>query len=275
MTTGSASRAWTFFSLIGLGAWIAAVVVVSINTDPASDSKAPLRTAAVGGAIFFGMMFAAVGIGMRRARWKGTTALYDQLATHDIDRDALKAANRGTSTIGYAYLAFGVLTTGIMLAAVWFADDDITSNLVMIVSVLLVIWLAFMIYAFRKVFVSSNVMFGPLGLAVTQMPVYVPSSAGGGTLAGSMTYEGMRHGRHTSIVHTTGGSVTHLEGPIHASKATNTPNQMAALTGQPITCWRKVKVQVDADGVTVARRGNGAGKWFLHDLLLAERAAGV
>ncbi len=85
-----------------------------------------------------------------------------------------------TSAIGYVYLGFGVLTTFIMLAAVWFGDDDLTSQLLTVVVVLVVIWLAYMLFALRKVFVSSNVLFEPLGLTLTEMPMYVPTLIGSG-----------------------------------------------------------------------------------------------
>ena len=48
---------------------------------------------------------------------------------------------------------------------------------------------------------------------------------------------------------------------------------MARLTGEPPSAWKGATLVAGLDGVTVTRTGNGAGRWCLHDLLLAETVA--
>jgi hypothetical protein len=48
---------------------------------------------------------------------------------------------------------------------------------------------------------------------------------------------------------------------------------MSKLTELQPGMWKGAAADVHAEGVTVSRSGNGAGRWFLHDLLLAEMVA--
>jgi len=269
------SRGWAVFTVVGLALWIGATVFVSTRTDPGSESKLPLRTFAVGGALFFGTMFLAAGIGMRRSQLRGTSELYERLAIRPVSAATVRRALRGAYSIGYVYLAFGVLTTFIMLAAIWFSDEGVTRTLMYVVAGLLVVWLLYAGWALKRVYTTSDALFEPLGLRMTTLPTYAPNLfGGGGHLEGAVTYEGERNGRSVSIVQTSKQAMTIVAGPTSTVKAPSTPNQMSTLTGQPPGTWKGTAVAVRPEGVTVRRSGNGAGRWFLNDLLLAETVAG-
>lgn len=275
MSMRQSSRGWAVFTVVGLALWIGATVFVSTRTDPVSQSKLPLRVFAVGGALFFGTMFLAAGISMRRSQLRGTSELYEQLAITPVSAKTVRRALRGAYSIGYVYLAFGVLTTFIMLAAIWFSDEGVTRTLMYVVAGLLVVWLFYAGWALKRVYSTSDALFEPLGLRMTTLPTYTPNLfGGGGQMEGAVTYEGERRGRKVSIVQTTKRAVTIVAGPCSSTKAPSTPTQMSKLTGQQAGIWKGAVVAIQPEGVTVTRSGNGAGRWFLNDLLLAETVAG-
>ena len=96
---------------------------------------------------------------------------------------------------------------------------------------------------------------------------------GGGHLAGALTYEGVRHGRTVTITQTTTEATTHVSGAA-PPRAEVPVEQMVASTGEPFRCWKQVTATAGPEGVLIVRSGNGAGRWFLHDLALAEALAG-
>lgn len=269
----TASRWWLVGCLLGIALWVGVTVIVGSRYGGPSNPRPGSIAFAVGGAVFFGVVFAVAAVGMRRSQYTSRSELYDRLAVAPVDPSTIRRATRGMYRIGYTYLAFGALVTGLGLAAIGFGDDDGGSWMFTVMIVLIVLWFGYMLFALRRVYTSTDVLFAPLGLHLEEVPSYVVHWFGGTSLSGAMTYGGTRHGRHVSITQEPKQAVTVVQGHVSARKPPKTPAQMATLTGEPAGRWRGVTVEVSADQVAVIRRGNGAGRWFLNDLLLAEAVA--
>ena len=262
-------------SLVGIGVWIAITVVVAANQEPGSDGTAVNRAFAAGGALFFGTLFTVTAIMMRRSQTRARAGLYDRLAIAHVPPATVKRALRGLHTIGYAYLAFAVLVTFIPLAGIAIGDEELMSTLLAITVGLVAIWAVYMVWALRRVFTTTDVLFEPLGLKLVGTPTYLVNLfVDGGQMVGAMTYAGERHGRSVTIAHGVKEALTFVAGPVADHKPPTTPLQMTKLTGEGPRCWKGAEVTIDADGVAVVRRGNESGRWFLQDLLLAETLAG-
>ncbi|MBK5221374.1 MAG: hypothetical protein JJE52_00550 [Acidimicrobiia bacterium] len=82
----------------------------------------------------------------------------------------------------------------------------------------------------------------------------------------------MRHRWVVAITHGTDLALTRIEGRFE-TRTLSSPTRIATLTGRPAKEWRKVTVTSSGEGIEVTRRTNGAGRWMLHDLHLAERMA--
>ena len=271
-----ASRWWLVGCLTGIALWIGVTVfVASRYTEPGSSRPATL-TFAIGGAVFFGVLFAVAAVQMRRAQLRARTDLYQRLALMPVSAATIRRAARGASRIGYVYLAFGAVVTALGLAAIAAAESRWSEWLFRAMLGLVVLWLVYMVFALRRVYSATDELFAPLGLRLVETPSYVVGWFGeGGQLRGSLTYAGRRHGLEISITHEPKLAVTVARGPVGTAGAPGTPARMAALTGESVRCWRGVEVE-RADGqIAVVRRGNGAGGWFLHDLLLVERVSGA
>ena len=111
----------------------------------------------------------------------------------------------------------------------------------------------------------------PLGLRLTETPGWIPRSQAGIMLVGDMVYRGRRHGREVAVFQDSGSALTAINGSF-PERTIEDPQALAALTGEA-SPWRRVRVESGPDGLTVLRRGNGAGAYMLQDLCLAERAA--
>lgn len=271
-----ASRWWLAGCLAGIALWIGVTVFVAARyTEPGKSRPATLAFA-IGGAVFFGVLFAVAGVQMRRSQLRARTDLYQRLALTPVSTATIRRAARGTSRIGYTYLGFGAVVTGLGLAAIAAADSRWSEWLFRVMLALVVLWLVYMVFALRRVYSASDELFAPLGLRLVETPSYVVGWFGeGGQLRGALTYAGTRHGREVSITHEPKLAVTVARGPVAAGGAPGTPARMAALTGESVRCWRGVTVERTDGQVAVVRRGNGAGGWFLHDLLLVERFSGA
>ncbi len=268
------SRWWVVFCLVGIGLWIAITVVVAMNQEPGSDGTAVDRAFAAGGALFFGALFTVTAIMMRRSQTRASSGLYDRLAIEQVPRATVKRALRGVHTIGYVYLVFGVLVTFIPLAGIAISDDEMMSTLLWVTIGLVVLWAIYMVWALRRVFTTTDVLFRPLGLKLVGTPTYLMNLfTDGGQMVGAMTYAGERHGRAVTIAHGNREAVTFVAGPVANQTPPTTPVQMMKLTGEGPRCWKGAEVMINDEGVAVVRRGNESGRWFLQDLLLAETLA--
>jgi hypothetical protein len=265
----SGGPAWTVFSLLGIGGWIGVTVYVAATNPDPSDPTPILRTFAVAGAVFFAVVLAAAAVGMRRAATVLDQALYLRLAGSGVTRETLADVARRTRRFGPVYLGYAGATTALMLTTIGLGEQGPYRILIAVLAGLVLAWLVTAAFALRSVFRGTDQVLAPLGLAVVEIPV-MPA----GRLAGRLSYRGVRHGRQVTIVQTPGRSVTTVGGTLPRRSLTSATT-MASMTGLPARVWRRVTAVAGGEGVTVRRSGNGAGRWLLHDLLLAEHLTGA
>lgn len=138
-----------------------------------------------------------------------------------------------------------------------------------------VLWFLYMFYALRQVRNLGDELFAPLGLRLASLPsVHVSLFHDIRSMQGTVSYTGHRRGRDIAVVIGGNGMGILVAGPAQTARPPRTANQMAALTGLQPSCWRNVTVTIGDSGIVVGRKGRGSGKWFLHDILLAESVAG-
>jgi hypothetical protein len=267
---------WTIAVLIGLALWVTAIVVTGTRADP-SDADATKPAIVGGGAVFFLGVFSAAAIGIARSTRREPEALFDRLALTTVPKGAIRAMGRRSRLIGYGYVVFGALITGLGLAVVAVGDAERARPLFLAMMIVLGLWLVLMVVALWQAVTMSGEVFAPLGLALTGLPsVHVSVIAERTWLTGAVSYAGVRHGRSVSITQNVKGAATLLgleRWSDRPGSIPSTPGQMAALTGKPVRCWRHVEVAVEQGVLLVVRTGNAAGGWMLHDLLLAEAIA--
>ena len=269
----SASLAWTALSLLGLAAWFGATVVAAVTNDDPSDPAPILRTFAVGGAVFVGVVLAAAGLGVRRRATRVNGSLYRQLALGEVPPGTLRDAVRGTQGTQATYLVLTGLTSALMFTAVGLGENGPTALLLYAGVALVVVWLGVMVRSLGRAYRAAADVLAPLGLAVTAVPSWMPALLGSPrALHGDLAIGGERHGRAVTIAQRPEAAVTVVRGRF-ARATTTSPASMAALTGQPSRFFRRVEAEVGPDRVTVRRTGNGAGRFVYHDLLLAEHLA--
>jgi hypothetical protein len=87
-----------------------------------------------------------------------------------------------------------------------------------------------------------------------------------------MSDTGTRYGRQVMMIQQANRAITFVHAPVPA-RTIESGADMARLTGEPPSVWKGATLVAGVDGVTVTRKGNGAGRWCLHDLLLAETVA--
>ena len=269
-----ASRWWIAGCLVGIAVWIGVTVFVASRYGGPGDSRPATLAFTICGAAFFAAVFAVAGVRMRQSQLRARTDLYDRLALTPVSEATIRQATRGAFTIGYVYLAFGVLVTAFGLAAIAADGTRWSRPLLLAMVALVLLWLVYMVFALRRVYSTSDALMAPLGLQLVATPAYVTNWFGDGRqLVGAVSYAGSRHGREISITHEPKRAMTVARGSIGNGRAPTSMERMAALTGESARCWRGVVVERSDGQVAVVRRGNGAGRWFLHDLLLVEAAA--
>lgn len=272
---GVGSRAWTALVVVGLGGWIGAVVAVGAARDTPTDGS-PSRTAfVVGGAIFFSLVFGAAAWQMRRTHRQSRSALFDRLAVLPVAPGEVERATRPMYTIGYVYVAFGAIVTALGLTAVAIGDDDGSSGVLGLMLAIVAVWAVFAVYALLRSYAGADAIVRPLGLELTEVPTYRTSwLADRSWMTGAISYGGSRHGRIVSISQAPKGAATVVAGTVGDGPVPRNRAEMSQLTGEPFGSWKGVTVRIEDGAVIVVREGNGAGGWFLHDLLLAEAVAG-
>jgi hypothetical protein len=268
----SGAAGWTIFTLLGLGGWLGVTVYVAATNANPSDATPILRTFAVAGGAFLGSVFVVAAIQLRRGAGKLADRLYRRLALSDVPPGAARAAARQAVRTGHTYLLFAGLTTGLLMTAIGLGEQGPYEVLFAVLILLVLGWVGYGVAALRRGYSAAGELLAPLGLSIVETPVMVVGA--GNRLVGGLSYRGMRHGREVTIQQTTGRAVTVVTGRFPRRSVTSA-STMSAMTGQPVRMWRGVTASTGDGGVTVRREGNGAGRWFLYDLLLAECLAAV
>jgi hypothetical protein len=267
------SRWWTPVCMAAIAGWVAATWV-GASVWPGGEPGGRYGFVAYG-AVFFGALFGYALWTTRRWQTRARSELYERLALTPVPPDTLRASTQGLYRIGYVYFAAGMIVTGLGLAAVAVYGTPWEARLIQAAIGIVVLWFAYMLYALRTIPRVSDVQFAPLGLTLAAMPIYRVSPFHGiRTMEGTVTYGGRRHGREVSIAIGIGASGTVVSGPAGTSRPPTSPRQMASLTGERPSHWRNVTVAIADGRVVVERTGRDCGRWFLHDLLLAEAVAG-
>jgi hypothetical protein len=268
------SRAgWAAYSILGIAAWMGATVYVAATNPDPSDAGPMLRTFGIGGAAFSGIALAAAGLEIRRNQGRASRRLYRRLALQDVAEQVMRTAGRRTGGVAYLYLMFGGVATGLFFAGIAVAPDGPYEALTLAAAVVVVAWAGLVPFAVRRTFGSAGDVLAPLGLKVTSIPTWRARwYGGGGDLHGKIVMTGQRHGRRVTIEQTGKLAVTAAGGRF-GNRSIGSANTMAWLTGEPASCWRRVRARAGGGGVEVRRTGNGAGRWYLYDLLLAEQLA--
>jgi hypothetical protein len=266
----STSARWTVLTLLGIGLWLAATVYTAATLADPSDPAPVLGTFAIGGGLFIALVLVGAGWDLRRNRRAVSSRLYRRLAVREVSERAARAVARRTSGTVPVHLAFAGISSGLMFTVIGLGEDGPYRELFLAMGGLLLVWLGFSGWALRRAFGVAGDLLAPLGLAVTGVPAW--SAAGGGRLVGEIRLAGERAGRPVSVRQGTRAAVTEIRGRFRDRSVTS-PTTIASLTGEPARCWRRVVARVGAGAVVVRRTGNGAGRWYLFDLLLAERLA--
>lgn len=269
-----AARGWVAFTFIGLAAWLGTVIVVVLRNENPADDTAPRLAISLGGAVSCTCLFGGAFVQMRRRQRREGSRLYDRLAIAPVSRATLRKMTAPMHRIGYVYLVFGAVLTGFVFVLAAPNTERLFKPLVVTGAVLLVVWLAYLRYAWSKAFKVADSVVQPLGLALTGVPEYQYSwLADRGFLVGAVTYGGHRHGRRVEITQHPELALTVVSGTGFRPTPPSSAHEMSVLTGEPHDTWRNVSVTVGDDAVIVERSLNGAGRWILQDLLLAEAIA--
>jgi hypothetical protein len=257
------------WSVVGLSAWIGATVWAAATVDDPSDAAGRvLGTFAIGGAAFFALTFAGAAVGIRRQRGTFDDDLYRRLIVVETPERVVRAAVAGHRRLGYVYVGFGAVTTGLALAAIGLGTCRWSSPLLYGALALVIVWSVVASMSGS----SGSVVVSPLGLRVTSTPGIARLPSGRGRFVGSMTMVGERHGRSVAIEQRPTSATTTIRGARPVGVVTLAA-ELAARTGLDADRWHRVRAESGPDGVVVRRRGNGAGRWLLEDLLLAESLA--
>ena len=237
--------------------------------EPKDAAGRVLGAFAGGGAAFFAVTFAGAAIGIRRQPGALDPDLYAQLALVDVSDRTVRRVTGGHRRLAYVYVVFGVLTTALLLLGIGLADDRLRAPLLYGALALVLVWALIAYRSLSSLSADIDAIVEPLGLHVTS----TPRVSGRGRLVGPTTLAGQRHGRGVTIEQRTTTTTTSVQGARPAEAITR-PADIAELTGLEPARWRGVRAEAGADGVIVRRRANGAARWVLEDLLLAEILAG-
>lgn len=268
---GMSKASWAVYSVAGIATWLGGTVYVAATNPDPSDARPILRTFAIGGAAFFGILLVVAGLEVRRGQARTNINLYRRLAIEEVPAAVFRAASRQSGGTAYVYLIFTGLTTGLFLTGVGLAPDGPYQVFWAAAVGLVLVWAGVAVFAVGRAFGGADTLLAPLGLAVTGVPSLRPGQ-GGGDLTGKLTIRGQRHGRRVCIEQSANLAVTTVSGQF-GRRTVGSAATMAAMTGQPARCWRRVQARIGSGGVEVRRGGNGAGRWYLYDLLLAEQLA--
>ncbi|MEA2349029.1 MAG: hypothetical protein QOG62_2816 [Thermoleophilaceae bacterium] len=257
----------------GLLAWIGVTVAFAVQiNDPAEQETVP-RVFAIGGALYFGALFAHVALSASGRMRKTDLDLYRRLALREVTEAEISRTRALGGRVVRVYAGLGALTTGLGLAAIFFSSaGSISSWLIWAAVAVVVLWAALVPWAIRTSLLAGRELLAGLGVAVAGLPDWFPKPGGGLTLVGSVRYVGERRGHEVAMAHGTKVAVTALQAPAPV-RHVDDPDALVAIAGGLARDWRAVELDAGPEGVSVVRRANGAGAWMLQDLWLAECAA--
>jgi hypothetical protein len=264
---------WPVVCLTAIAGWVA-ITMLGAYVWPGAEAGGRYAFA-IYGAVFFGWLFGYAAWTTRRMQLRAHSELYERLALTPVSAEILRASSRGIYGIGYVYFASGMIVTALGLGAVAVSGGPWEARMIRVSIGIVVLWFLYMLYALRRVRSLSAALFAPLGLRLVSMPsLSVSAFHDIREMRGAVSYAGHRRGRDMTVALVAGATVTVVNGPTDTGRPPSNPNQMAVLTGQQPSCWRNVTVTITDGQVIVERKGRGNGRWFLHDILLAESVAG-
>jgi hypothetical protein len=267
---------WNVFVVLALAVWLGLTFYIGATNDDPADSGPMRRTFVIGAALFTAALLGRQVLKARASAKDETEALYHELAIGPVDADGIRAARRNMRSVSYMYALFAGLATIPALVAIALAPEGPTMELAYVSFGIVAIAAVYMLYALRTIFRGATSWLEPLGLMVSETPKWVayPRWPGGvqGTMVGALGFSGRRHGRDVAILQAPRAALTSIRGSF-AKRDLDDSQVVAAVAGELEGSWRKVQVAAGPDGVTVHRRGNGAGAYMLQDLWLAERIA--
>ena len=268
--------------VVCLVVWVAAVVIVSALQPPNVEDV--VRKMLLWGwialwCVIFGLWYAH----LRVHEHSSARGLYARLTLTPPSGSVVALA--GGFAVRKAYLAFCFVIVGFATVLIWFADPEAQRGVLLAITLFTAVFgLSMAAWALRSSNRRAQKLVVPLGLALTRTPelMLLPSMASARmpvVMQGAQVFAGTRHGRLVRIAHLPDLAVTSV---IAAQGETlwptppiapETASRMAEMTGELASSFANVSVTTNTEGVRVERRGNGAGRHFLHDLLLAEIVA--
>ncbi len=93
-------RAWTVFSLVGIGLWVGATVLVTVLDDDPADGRSTLIVFVSAGAAFFALLFAVALVQQLRGRAETPEARFGK-------------------RLAIGYTLAGIFVTGLGLGSIW------------------------------------------------------------------------------------------------------------------------------------------------------------
>jgi hypothetical protein len=250
----SASRGWAVFCLVGIAAWVGATVLAGLINDDPSDGRPVVLTFAAGAALFFGAVFGVAWWQTRPRTDPELDALLAELAFDPGGTPGQASAIGAMRRAARAYIVLGFVVTLLGLAAILQEGLEVGSakTTLYVLIAIVVAWALAVPAVLRFANSASASVLGPLGLAQS-----------GATLVGE------RHGREVRIELTAHGSVTRVAGS--AGPPAMEGEEILAYAGRgDETTWEGVRVEPEADRLTIRRRGHRGPAW-LWDVWLAER----
>jgi hypothetical protein len=191
----SSSARWTLGTLLGLGAWIGAMVVVAMVSGDPRDPTPILLTFLGGAALFFGTVF---GVALWQTRRRPSAALDHLLASLTLEGatpPTAAAAYVGGRRTVRLYLVMGIVVTALGLTAIALGmlGSGFTVLVLGALALTVVGWAAAVPLVLRERRAAASALLEPLGLEL-----------GGAGLAGR------RHGRAVSITFSARGTRTRV-----------------------------------------------------------------
>jgi hypothetical protein len=227
-------------------------------------------------------------------------SLLADLATGPIDRAAIAAASKRTWATARGSIGSGAVMMVLIGCAVvpWqlSAGKEVWSIVVFVPAIIVyVVYLAVRVImpggTLDRAYDDAGPAVGALGLTEIERPkVRIRRRAVGPQpfeheLEGAIAYTGERHGRAVSIRIDGDGAITTLSGKVKGFEVAARGERLRATASSPgpvaavvdplraSSYWKGVTVRGGAAGVTVERRGSGAGEHWMRDLWLAEHLA--
>ena len=162
----SSSARWMIGTLVGLAAWIGALVAAAMLNGNPSDPIPIVLTFVIGAAAFFGCVF---GIALWQTRRRPAPGLEELLASLTLEGQVPPTS--GVAIVGgrrtvRAYLVLGIVVTVLGLAAVLIGvlESPLTGFAVGLLIVTLIGWAAAVPLVLRERRATASALLGPLGL---------------------------------------------------------------------------------------------------------------